>query len=228
MNPSKLKFRSEKLERLDTGDFTPKEYELWKKEMSFIHRFLGERRAIRQSLVAEIRKNPADNINVLDVGAGSGELSARLLKTFAQRSISVVGADASEIAVRSMRAHGIQSVQCNALEMPFADNSFDYVYCTLFLHHLTDHDAVELLGQMKRVARRKIFVIDLERQYLAYVSYKILGRLFLQPFTREDGALSILRSFNPAELKNIATIAGVKNISVRRSYVNRLILSGTS
>ena len=228
MNPSKVKFGSYKLERLDTGDFTPQEYELWKKEMQFIHRFLGERRAIRQSLVAEIRKNPADQIKVLDVGAGSGELSAGLVKTFPDLSIFIVGADTSEFAVRSMRANGIHGVQCNALEMPFADNSFDYVYCTLFLHHLTDRDAVELLGQMNRIARQKIFVIDLERQYLAYLSFKIFGRLFLQSFTREDGALSILRAFNPTELKDIAAKAGVKNISVRRSYLNRLILSGTS
>ncbi|PYS91220.1 MAG: hypothetical protein DMF62_03005 [Acidobacteria bacterium] len=228
MNPSRLKYRSEKLERLDIGDFTPQEYQLWEKEMRLIHSFLGERRAMRKSLVSEIRKNRADYIKILDVGAGSGELSARLLKEFEERRISVVGADASERAVLSMREKGIQGVRCDALKLPFADGSFDYVYSTLFLHHLSDRNAIALIREMKRIARQKFFIIDLERQFIPYLLFKTLGGLIFQPFTRDDGSLSILRSFNRKELENIAVKAGVKNICIRRSYLNRLILSGTN
>ncbi|MFL6468843.1 MAG: methyltransferase domain-containing protein, partial [Pyrinomonadaceae bacterium] len=177
---------------------------------------------------AEIRGNKSSEVSVLDVGAGTGELTARVARELDGRRAYVVGADSSEHAVNAIADKGIQGVQCDALQLPFADKSFDYVFSTLFLHHLRDDAAVKLIREMLRVSQRKIFVIDLERRPLAYIFYRAFGRLFFQPFTRDDGALSILRAFNPSELRNIAKLAEMKNIRIRRSHLNRLILSGTN
>jgi hypothetical protein len=57
---------------------------------------------------------------------------------------------------------------------------------------------VNLVKEMARVARRGIFVIDLHRNPVAYFFYTTIGRLFLHNrLIREDGALSILKSFTP-------------------------------
>ena len=217
--------RSTETERLDRGEYTADEYGRWRKEMFFIHRIFGEVRALRQSLVKEIQTLPSSSVSVLDVAAGSGDLLSYLRDRTPHKDISVVGAECSAEATKWISSKGITAVRCDALQLPFAADSFDFVFCTLFLHHLNEIDAAELLRQMARVARLRFFVIDLDRRPLPYYAYKILGSVFLQPFSRDDGALSILRSYREDELKHLAERAGVRNVEVRHSAVNRLILS---
>ena len=122
----------------------------------------------------------------------------------------------------------ISSIRGDALNLPFAEASFDYVICSLFTHHFTDENVLKILLEMKRVARRKIYVIDLHRHALAYFLYTTVGRLFLyNRLIRHDGALSILRSFKPRELKDLAAAAKLEDVSVERHFPFRLVLSGS-
>jgi 2-polyprenyl-3-methyl-5-hydroxy-6-metoxy-1,4-benzoquinol methylase len=182
--------RSPKLERIDTGDYTAAEYERFLIDIRLVNRFAGDRRALKKTLLSEIKSENVKSFSVLDVGAGSGEL-LREIARFARRK----KADA--------RLFGLEL-------------SYDYVISSLFTHHLTDELVVEVLKEMKRVARRKIFVIDLNRHPLAYLAYKIFCAAFrISPLVREDGSLSILRSFKPSELKALAVRAGLENARVR-------------
>ena len=217
--------RSYQLERLDTGDYTPAEYRRWQQEMRFIHRIFGEFRALRQTLFRDLQRTRGP-VSILDVGAGSGELLRQLHKWASGRETFFVGAEINREATLSIRSETISAVQCDALQLPFDDKSFDFVFCSLFLHHLGDEAAVRLLGEMRRVAKRRIYAIDLNRQPLAYYLYKAIGRFLLQRFTVEDGALSILRSFRPDELLMVADAAGLRDVQVEHSRLNRLILSG--
>ena len=218
--------RSDRLERLDTGDYTPREYARWQHEMRVIHRVFGEVRALKNSLVREVLAGGESEVSILDVGAGSGELLRLLGKRLVGKTGFLVGAEINADAARSIREKGLISLRTDAMNLPFADDGFDYVFCSLFLHHLDDEPAVKMLGEMARVARKKIFVVDLNRSPVAYYFYKIVGGLFLQRFSLEDGALSILRSRSPAELIELAEKAGIKDIRVEHSRANRLILSG--
>lgn len=217
--------RSYQLERLDTGDYTQTEYRRWQNEMRFIHRIFGEMRALRRTLYRDLERTDGA-VSVLDVGAGSGELLRGLTKWTSGRRAFFVGVEINREATRSILSDTISAVQCDALHLPFADKSFDFVFCSLFLHHLDDKAAVSLLQEMSRVAQERIYAIDLNRHPTAYYLYKALGRFLLQRFTLEDGALSILRSFNPEELLGLAKSAGLHDIKVEHSRVNRLVLSG--
>lgn len=222
----RFKQRSYELERIDKGEYTPGEYKRWHKEMWYIHRFFGEMRALKNSLLKTLRNDGINAARILDVGAGAGELLSQIRKWTPHGNHRLVGVEISDVAVKEILAAGHDSVRADALCLPFADGSFDYVFCSLFLHHLGDEAAVELLREMKRVASKRIFVIDLNRHPLAYYSYKFFGALVLQRFTLEDGALSILRSFTAEEMVEAAEKAGLEDIDVTRSKLNRLIVSG--
>ena len=67
---------------------------------------------------------------------------------------------------------------------------------------------------MMRVANRGICVIDLHRHPIAYYFYTTIGRLILHNrLLREDGALSIRRSFEPKELLGLARRAELATLT---------------
>ena len=117
-------------------------------------------------------------------------------------------------------------MQGSGLVLPFPDASIDYVISSLTLHHFDDDGAVSILREMGRVARRGVFVIDLHRNPTAYFFYTTLGHLFLHNrLIREDGALSILKSFTPDELQKLGQQAGLNNAIVEKHFPSRLVLS---
>ncbi|GAC1405587.1 MAG: hypothetical protein NVSMB56_19840 [Pyrinomonadaceae bacterium] len=224
--------RSYELEHLDKGDYTSEEYEGCLIELRRINRWLGDARALRKSLIAEVSRNELKDFSVLDVGAGSGELlrvvasEARAIKKRAKLvGLELNVRSAQSIAEESREFNEINAVRGDAFSLPFADETFEYVMCSLFTHHFRDEEVVKLLREFARVARRKIFVIDLHRHALAYFLYTTLGRIILHNrLTREDGALSIMRSFRPDELRALAARAGLRDIKVQGYSPARLVL----
>ncbi len=227
-----FKTRSLKLERIDTGDYTPEEYDRFLQEIRIVNRFAGDNRALKKTLLKEIETENLQSFSVLDVGAGSGEL-LRVIANFARQQKRKANLFGLELNKRSAEAileeskdfNEIKAVRGDALNLPFADNSFDYTICSLFTHHLRDKQIVETLREMRRVSSRQIFIIDLHRHRAAYALYKVFCVTFrISRLVREDGLLSILRSFKPVELKNLGEKANLKEISVKRVFPFRLVL----
>ena len=229
----KFRQRSYELENIDKGTYTPEEYEGCLVELRRVNEWLGDAQALRDSLFKEIGRCSLGSFSVLDVGAGSGEL-LRVTATWARetnRAAKLVGLELNErsagaILDESRDFPEISSVQADGLKLPFAYNSFDYVIQSLTLHHFDDNGAVGILREMARVAVRGIFVIDLHRSPVAYFFYTTIGPLFLHNrLLREDGALSILKSFKPAELEEIGRKAGLDRVKVEKHFPSRLVLS---
>lgn len=233
---ARFRQRSHKLEHIDTGAYTPDEYEACIGELQLVNRWMGDAHSLRATLLREIEAQSLPIFSVLDVGAGSGEL-LRVAATWARqngRQLSAVGLELNERSAQSIneestRFDEIASVRGNALELPFPDAAFDYAICSLFTHHFTDQQVVQILGEMSRVARRRIYIIDLHRHPVAYLLYTTLGKLVLHNrLLRHDGALSILRSFKAEELLGLAQRAGLRDVSIERHFPYRLVLSAAA
>jgi ubiquinone/menaquinone biosynthesis C-methylase UbiE len=231
---SRFDKRSYELEHLDKGDYTSAEYEGCLVELRRVNQWLGDASALRRACLPLIESAGLKSFSVLDVGAGSGEL-LRVIADWANQTLRRARLVGLELNARSAAAileesrgfSEISSVRADALHLPFADNSFDFALCSLFTHHFKDEQVVAILLELSRVARERIFVIDLHRHPLAYYFYTTVGRLFLHNrLIREDGALSILRSFKPAELQQLARRSHLSNILVQRRFPFRLVLSG--
>lgn len=227
--------RSEKLERIDTGDYTTEEYERFLREISFINRYLGDVRALKKTLFREIEKKNLKQFSVLDVGAGSGEFLREIAKFTRKtnRKTRLYGLELNEISAGSILQESkdfseINSIRGDALKLPFAEKSFDYTICSLFTHHFTDEKIIEILAEMNRVSRQGIFVIDLHRHPLAYFSYKFFCKTFrISKLVTEDGALSVLRSFKTDELLKLAKKANLQNVEIKRIFPFRLVLNSS-
>jgi ubiquinone/menaquinone biosynthesis C-methylase UbiE len=228
--------RSNQLEIIDTGDHTAAEYAEALRELRLINRYIGEYHALKNTLLADIKHARLKEFSILDIGAGSGEL-LRLCAKFARENnckAKLTGLElnadaAKEILAESKAFENITSVRGDALQLPFADGAFDFAMCSLFTHHLSDENIVKVLKEMRRVARRGIYVIDLHRHPIAYFLYTTVGKIFLKGrLVRHDGALSILRAFKPEELRRLAEKAGLNNTKITRRFPFRLVLQASA
>ena len=224
--------RSTELERIDTGDYTHEEYTTFLREIAFINRYVGDGRALKKSLLAEIEAIDLKEFSVLDVGCGSGEL-LRMIAEFAKaskRTARLFGIDLNSISTTTAQSESrkfpeIAPIRGDAFQLPFADDAVDYVISSLFFHHLTDEQIPYVLREMSRVSRGGIYVIDLHRHPVAYVGYKVLCTFFrISELVRHDGSLSIAKGFLPSEMKRLAVDAGLKGCVVDQVAPARVVL----
>lgn len=154
---------------------------------------------------------PREPLSVLDVGAASGDMGRRIRNLRPQARVTSLDYVASHLT-----ACGGNRVVGDAFALPFRPRSFDYVFCSLFLHHFRDAQIVDLLQQFGRVARRAVLVVDLLRSPVAYYFVPwtrwILG---WDAVTVNDGPISVEAAFHPRELEALAMAAGLKNPRVR-------------
>jgi ubiquinone/menaquinone biosynthesis C-methylase UbiE len=227
--------RSTEPERIDTGDYTEEEYKTFLREIRFINRWIGDRWALQKTLLKKIDELDPAKVSVLDVGAGSGEL-LKEIALFARRRKSrafLTGLDLNKLSAESVANEGnnfdeINAVRGDALNLPFDDNSFDFAICSLFTHHFADDGVIEIMREMKRVAHRGIYVIDLHREKGAYRMYKLFCFVFrISRLVREDGLLSIKKSFQPDELSGLAKKAGFANVGSQTVFPARIVVTAT-
>jgi SAM-dependent methyltransferase len=149
--------------------------------------------------------------SVLDVGAASGDMGACTRQWYPAATITALDYVPSHLG-----SSPEQRVAGDAFRLPFRPASFDYVFCSLFLHHFRDEQVVELLKAFGGIARKAVLVIDLERNPIPYYfiawSRPLLG---WDPITVHDGAISVEAAFRREELEDLARRAGLRNPRAR-------------
>ena len=102
-------------------------------------------------------------MKVLDVGCGKGFLLYDL--TEAVPGLEVTGIDISEYAIEHAKPEVKDRLQiAHAKELPFADDSFDFVFSINTLHNLYNYELDPALREMERVSK--------QHKYLCVESYR--------------------------------------------------------
>ena len=193
--------------------------------------FGGTRVVLREFHAAlETGMGPGDGetITLLDVGTGAGDLPARLRDCGLHRGYTVrpLGVDLSPALARAAGKAGTIAVCGNGLSLPFAERSFDIVLCSQLLHHFVDGEAICLLRELNRVARRRVIVCDLRRSWVAAGGFWLAALpLRFHPVTRHDGVRSVRRGFTRAELTRLVRFAVGQRAVARGSLGFRLSVS---
>lgn len=185
--------------------------------------WLGGARALLSELAREMP--PGRPLTLLDVGTGLADLPRQARDLAARRGgvLTTVGCDAAPALLAAARASLTHAVCGDALALPFRTGSVDLVVCSQLLHHFEHDDAVHLVREMHRVARRAVIVSDLRRSWIAMAGFWLVSfPLRFHPITRHDGVLSVLRGFTGAELAEIVGAATGQTPRVARHAGFRL------
>lgn len=147
---------------------------------------------------------------ILDVGFGSGDMLARILRWGDKRGVALdlagVDLNPKSMAVAEARLGG-QARLITGDYRDLAGEGWDIILSSLVTHHMTPGQRTEFLRFMEKEAARGWLVNDLHRQRLPYAGYPLLATLaWVDPIVRRDGQLSVGRSFRRAEWR--AMLAG--------------------
>lgn len=171
---------------------------------------------------------------VLDVGAGSGDVPARLAEGLKKRTggreVKAVAVDRDGTALRLARRAepGLVLVRGDALRLPLKEGSVDLATAVKFAHHFEGEGLGRLIAELARVARRRVIVLDIRRHWGAYWGFVAWSRVFTTSrLVRHDGPLSVLRGFTEEELEEVASGIGGYSWTVRRYPGFQLALVGT-
>jgi hypothetical protein len=81
---------------------------------------------------------------------------------------------------------------------------YDIVLSTLFLHHFTEEEIIDILSSVLKKSTIGVIVNDLHRHSMAYYLFKLLCLTIQNPMVKEDGLISILRGFKRLDLERIS------------------------
>ncbi|HEX8985903.1 MAG TPA: methyltransferase domain-containing protein [Bryobacteraceae bacterium] len=175
-----------------------------------INRWLGGR-AVLPRLFRPFA-DPRDAFTVLDTGAGSGDIATILSSKYPHAVVTSL-----DRRPEFLLAAPSPRVAADAFHLPFAARTFDFVTCSLFLHHFPDERVVPLIAALRNIARRALIVVDLERHRLAYHFIPATRPLFgWHALTMRDARISVQSGFRPVELAALARAAGAGEWTVRR------------
>jgi len=183
------------MERLDSAEATEAQTNL--RDIARINRWFGGHRTLVRLLRTFV--GPDDQFSMLDVGAGSGDIARCIQQRFPHACVVSLDRRLPHLSIAPS-----PRIAADALDLPFADDSFDLVMCSSLLHHFPNEQVTALLNGMRRVARRAVIVLDIERHVLAYY-FLPLTRWLLRwsDLTVHDGCASVKAAFHRTELESL-------------------------
>jgi SAM-dependent methyltransferase len=223
-------------EILDDPAVDPSDREHSLRDVERSNVLFGGRRAVMLSLrplfdeLARVRTTSRPEASLLDVGTGRADLPWRAREIARRRGLTLrtVALDGALTLVETAR-HRVDHALCgDALALPFADHSVDFVLCSQLLHHFDDDTALTLIRELDRVARRRVVISDLRRSWVAATGFTIAAvALGFHAITRHDGRISVLRGFTEGELGGMVVNATGVQPAIRRRLGYRLTASWT-
>lgn len=193
-------------------------------DLRFVNRWLGGQRALLRTVGPAL--SGVEHPRILDVGCGSADLPAFLVRSLPQGAMAV-GLDLKLLHLRQAPPE-VRCVLADVRRPPFPPRSFDVVTVSLFLHHFDAPEVADVLRGLFALCRRALVVNDLRRAWVPYAFGRaVFPFVFRSPVSIADGLLSIRRAFIPRELEAAFREAGIDRVKIRRSFPYRLVAVAT-
>jgi SAM-dependent methyltransferase len=221
-------------EILDSDACSPADVEISMVDLGRVNRWFGGVSTTQKMVERVALASGAKHLSLLEVAAGSGEVTRMVRRRLARRGITLdvtlLDRAPSHLAVKYFggenRIPENRQVVADALTLPFGDQAFDLVSCNLFAHHLDAQQLSRFVREGLRLSRRAMLINDLIRHPL-HLALAYAGRpLMRSRIAWLDGLTSVRRAYIPKEIRGIISSAlpaktGAQ-IEISRNYLFRM------
>ncbi len=220
-----FKQRSYKKELLD-GDSIPDD-DLFQNlsELNTINTLLGGYKITFAALKKVLDKNKS--FTIVDIGSGGGD-TLKQINNWNKKyhyNLNLVGIDLKQTCIEYAQTNNPATTIkfiCDDYKKCYAHiPKTDILHASLFCHHLTDKEIIELI-QFAQKSRSTLIINDLERNRFAYYAIKFLTKLFSKSYlVKHDAPLSVARGFKKKEWLELIKQSGATNYSVKYKWAFR-------
>jgi 2-polyprenyl-3-methyl-5-hydroxy-6-metoxy-1,4-benzoquinol methylase len=197
-------------------------------ELEFINKWLGGN-AVTLNGLNNLLPSCSSPIKVADLGCGGGDMlmliADRLRKKKYDAQLTGIDANPNIVSYAQKNATNYPEISFKTLDVfsdAFRQKKFDLVFATLFFHHFTRGQLIDLFAHLTKSTRCGIVVNDLHRHGLAYYSIMLLTKIFSKSsMVVNDAPLSVHRGFKRAELVEILKTAGITTYSLKWKWAFR-------
>lgn len=221
-----LSIRSQAEEQMDAPDLPDVDYAALLKDMAQVNGMLWAARPTLAFLDRVVRRG--GSLRLLDVGFGHGDMLRRIARWAKRRGVraELVGIDLNPRSAEIARKATDLALPIEFRAGDYADlagQGWDVVLSSMVAHHMTHAQLIAFLRFMEAESARGWLVNDLLRSHFAHGSFPVLARVMgWHRIIREDGQLSVARSYRPEEWPPILREAGITGARIHRVFPFRL------
>ncbi len=207
-------------EILDSDQASPEDVRDSLVDLQRINRWFGGTGTMAKLIDIVLEQTNARQLSLLDVASASGDIPHDVQQRLTQRGVrlnyTLLDRDLSHFA-----SNGAPRVRGDALALPFRDNSFDLVGCSLFAHHLEPDQIGAFAHEALRVSRIGLLINDLRRSPL-HLAAIYAGKPLFRRITRHDSVASVLRSYTPDEMRSMLNHGTARAVTITNTYLFRM------
>ncbi len=171
-------------------------------------------------------------IRILDIGTGSADIPLAISDWAAtsQHPVHITAVDLHETTLAVARDQvgergDIELVQADARTLTdlFEPRAFDYAHAGMFLHHLSDIEAMTVLRIMDRLTTRGLIWNDLVRGPIEKLAVRVLT-IRAPAMVKHDAVVSVAAGFTRREVLDLAKRVGLETPTYHRHLFGRFTL----
>lgn len=217
-------------EQIDEMEATPAFARASYRAMEGVNRHLGGTRVVRQFIERELRDFDQDRpLRALDLGSGACDIPIAIARWAREHGYGV------EFTCLEPNPHGRAMARAKLREHPYLpvevredrfeeyspDTPYDCAVGSMFFHHFTDRQILDMLRRLRGFVRRSVLINDLHRTPVAFLGFMVLSFAAARAVTR-DGLHSIRRGFRLSALKSTLEQVPDAEVRIRWAYLFRV------
>jgi len=224
-----LSQRSYQKELIDAEDIPFEDMAKTLQELNTINTYLGGHNITLQGVKKLNEKN--DPVTICEIGCGGGDNLFAVYQHYHKKNINVnfIGIDINPECI-SFAKEQYPDLPCEWICNDYSNIDFekqkpDIIFSSLFCHHFTDDQLLQMIKWLRQNTKIGFFVNDLHRHWLAWYLIKYITKFFSKSYlVKNDAALSVARSFRKPDWENLFNRAGIDKYSITWKWAFRYLV----
>lgn len=224
-----LQQRSYQKELMDGDDISFDAMAQTLKELNIINTRLGGH-AITLKGLKKLKGN-ATPLTICEIGCGGGDNLFAIYKYCTKNNIPVsfigidMNAECLAFAKQQYPQLPCQWICSDYEKVNFGNNKPTIIFSSLFCHHFTNEQLINMLRWLQQNSKTGFFINDLQRHWLAYYLIKYITKFFSKSYlVKNDACLSVARSFRKKDWQQLFRQSGIANFTITWKWAFRWLV----